>query len=161
MKKRFIMTSIVVGSFILSSCGQKESIESENVGEDSYKRPPTLFLATSDIMIEKVEAQTYNWVYTDPIDHKEQQNVADSLPPSKIVSIDKPVKVKEMRYLTVGFEPMPQYYRLILLDRHNERIATYSDVSNIKEHGTYILEVDATFDKGKAQYYIPIKFPKQ
>lgn len=161
MKKWHVICMLSIFILCLTACGQKESNDTEKVESDSYKRPPTLFLATSDVMIEKVDAQIYHWSYIDRETNVEQQNIADAIPPSKIVSTDKPIKVKEMRYLAVAFQPMPQFYRVKLLDDHNERVATYTDVTDIKEHGTYILEIDATFKKGNAQYYIPIKLPKK
>jgi len=161
MRKWHTMLTLSAVVLCLTACGQKESNETKQVGNDSYTRPPTLFLATSDVMIEKVDAQIYQWTYTDRETNVQKQNIADALPPSKIVSIEKPINIKKKRYLAVAFQPMPQFYRIKLLDGQNDRVASYTDVTNIKEHGTYILEVDATFKKGTARYYIPIKLPKK
>lgn len=161
MRKWYTMLTLGTVVLCLTACGQKESNDIKQVKNDSYTRPPTLFLATSDVMIEKVDAQIYQWTYTDRETNVQKQNIADALPPSKIVSIEKPINIKAKRYLAVAFQPMPQFYRIKLLDAQNDRVASYTDVTNIKEHGTYILEVDATFKKGTAQYYIPIKLPKK
>ena len=152
---------VLLCGLILLLAGCSEKSESAPEIDDSYKRPPTLFLAVSDVLIEKIEAQNYTWQYVDkPTQHIEKAST-DALPPSKTVSITKPVQIKSMRYLKIGFQPKPQYYRIILWDAYDRQQQTYTNTADIKEQGTYIMEVEANFETGKAHYYIPVTFPEK
>lgn len=148
-----LLISIVV---LLVGCSEKK--EPEKKVDESYKYPPTLFLAVSSVLIEKIDAQNYSWRYIDKETEKIEQVTTDSLPPSKTVSIENPLIIKDKKYLKIGFQPLPKYYRIILWDAKDREKATYTNVKDIKKKGTYIMEVEANFEKGEAHYFIPITF---
>ena len=157
MKNGFLLLCSLL--LLLAGCSEKS--ESASALDERYKRPPTLLLAVSDVLIEKVEAQNYTWQYVDKKTQQIEKTVTDALPPSKTVSITKPVQIKHMRYLQIGFQPKPHYYRIILWDAYDQQQQIYTDTADIKEQGTYIMEVEANFDTGKAHYYLPVTFPKR
>lgn len=151
-----LLISIIV---LLGGCSEKE--ETVKKEDDRYKQPPTLFLAVSSVLIEKIDAQNYSWHYTDKTTNKIEKVTTDSLPPSKTVSIKKPLVIKDKKYLKIGFQPLPKYYRIILWDAKDREKATYTNVKDIKKKGTYIMEIEANFEKGEAHYFLPITFPKK
>lgn len=161
MKKWIVLVVMSLIMIVLTACGEKEQEKTTPATNDSYKRPPTLYLAVSDVLVERIDAQTYQWTYTDKETNETVQNATDALPPSKIVSMDDMYQVKDMKYLKVGFQPMPQFYRIMIWNRHDEQIAKYTDEAAIKENGAYILEVEAKFENGTAQYFVPIHLPKR
>ncbi len=149
---------VLLMSIVLLLVGCSEKKEPEKKVDESYKYPPTLFLAVSSVLIEKVDAQNYSWRYIDKQTKKVEKVTTDSLPPSKTVSIKNPLVIKDKKYLKIGFQPLPKYYRIILWDAKDHEKAMYTNVSDIKKKGTYIMEVEANFEKGEAHYFIPITF---
>ena len=151
-----LLISVVV---LLVGCSDKK--EPVKKVDESYKHPPTLFLAVSSVLIEKVDAQNYSWHYIDKETKKVEKVTTDSLPPSKTVSMKKPLVIEDKKYLKIGLQPQPKYYRIILWNEQNQEIATYINVKDIKEKGSYIMEIEANYDEGKAHYLVPIRFLKK
>lgn len=157
MKKYGMFICFFFTLLLLSSCQSKEENIKENV---IAEKPPTLFLAISDVLIKKFPATLYDWTYVLPNGQPKNIRQMDMLPPSKEVAKIKEVNVKAFRYLKVGFDPMPMYYDITLYNKEDEEVAHYDSIEEIKERGSYVVEIAAHFKKGKAIYYVPLHISK-
>ena len=126
----------------------------EIINEYSFlmnEKPPTLTITIGEQTI-KTSLGLHSWSYIDRTTGEQTGIKAETLPPTEVVDLENATLVDLNMPINMNFEHEPNRYEIRIWSSDNKVIATYKDLSDIKEKGKVVCEILATWQQGTASY---------
>jgi len=115
------------------------------------EKPPALTLTIGEQTIQAALG-LHSWSYIDSKTGEQTGIKAQSLPPTEIVNLENAELVDLNKPINLNFQQQPDRYDIRIWGSDNKVIATYKDLSDIKERGKVVCEILATWQQGTASY---------
>ena len=115
------------------------------------EKPPALTITIGEQTIQTALG-LHSWSYIDTKTGEQTGIEAQSLPPTEIVNLENTKLVDLNKPINLNFQQQPDRYDIRIWGSDNKVIATYKDLSDIKERGKVVCEILATWQQGTASY---------